>query len=103
MFGNKNYPAAGPGGKPTLESSLMGLCTIVAMIAALLSMGTIYNYTFEWAYQYFSNSFGDRGLGELAAYAYVGLSTLTVYQICRLVLHIGVTVLASNVLLRFAV
>ena len=89
-------------GQAALENSLQGLCSVLAAMGALLACGTLYDFSFEWAYGYFTRSWGDELLGELAAYGFVGLCTVTVYQLCRLTLQMAVMLLATNVLLRFA-
>ena len=86
--------------KPSIDKSLNFLCNILAAIVALLSCAQIYDFSFDWAYQYFTNAWNSPSLGELGAYAFVGLSTLTVFQICKIGLQICLIFLAENILIR---
>ena len=103
MRGN-THPGGQPGSKSnTLEDHVQGLCTMIAAIGALMSSGLIYGYTFDWATEFFTEYWDGETPGLIGGWLFVILSTVTVFQVFRLSLILAVTLLTTNVLLRFAI
>lgn len=100
MFGKSNTSA--PPAKATIESSLQGLAAILAALVALGTAGQIFHVAFDPATSFFTARFGDASLGQLSAWTFVGLSTLAVYYLCRVIFALLFVLLAENLLVRFA-
>jgi len=84
------------------QKNLLGLATVIAAMAALLSAGQLYALMFEPLYNYALDTFYNHNVAQLFAYAFIGLSSAAVFFIARIVLYFGLTVLAENVLYRLA-
>lgn len=97
MF-SKN-PSGQPGrGHQTIESSMHGLATVLAAVAALLCSGVIFEYTYPYAFEYMADAFGDDALGQLGAVGFGALATATVFFIARIVLVLSLMLIASRVM-----
>jgi hypothetical protein len=85
-----------------LQNNFLGLATMIALMAALLSVVQLYALLFTPLYNYALDTFYDHILAQLFAYAFIGLSSAAIFFIARIVLFFGLMVLAENVLYRLA-
>ncbi len=88
--------------RSTIEDSLHGLATIIALMAALLSSGQIWEAVYPLMYDYLWDAYDFDEIAMLGAGAFSLLSIAVVFFICRIVFVLGLMVLAQNVLFRFA-
>lgn len=101
MFGSNNSVPQGAGPqKGSVQSGFDFLASIVASIAALLASGAISDLTWDWAVAFFQNAWGSRELGLVGAFGFVTLSTVCVWQICRITLLYAVSIAATSMFIR---
>ena len=95
MFGGNNSQTPNRG-HATIEKSLHGLATTLAVFAALLCSGPIFEYTFDPAFSYLADAYGDEALAQIGAFAFGALSVTTVFFITRIFAVLALTVIASR-------
>lgn len=95
---SKNFKQQGMEGA---QGAIYNLCRIIAAIAALMSAGYLYDWTFDPVAQYLYDSWQNAMLASLGAYAVVGLLVAAIYQIATATLFLALSLLSANVLMRF--
>ncbi len=83
-------------GHASVESSLHGLATTLAIFAALLCSGPIFEYTYDPAFEYMANAYGDEALAQLGAFGFGALSCAAVFFLSRVVFVLAVTLIVSR-------
>ena len=73
MFNNKSSPG-GNRGQKSIEDSLHGLASMLALIAGFLVMPQIYEFSGQPVYNYLLRSYGDASIAELGKYVWTFLS-----------------------------
>ena len=94
MFG-KASPGQPGRGHQTIEKSLHGLATTIAILAALACAGPIFEYGMDPATDFFADAWGY-DFGEIGGFAFCTAGTMTVFFIARIAAVIGLTLLASR-------
>ena len=95
MFGNNHKPNRG---QKTIEDSMHGLATVLALLAALMCSGLIFEHTYDPAFNYLVDAYGDDSLAELGAFGFGVLSTATVFFLARIFIVLALTLIASRLL-----
>lgn len=96
MFTSNKSP---PGrGQSTVEGSLHSLASVLALIAALLTSGQVYELTADPVYHYLLESYGDRTLAELGMWAWMGLAMAGVFFLARALIVLALLLIAQRLL-----
>jgi len=94
MFGTKS--GAPSKGQTSIESSLHGLASTLAFLAALLCSGPIFEYTYDPAFEYMTDAYGDQVLAQLGAFGFGALSCAVVFFITRMVMVLAIMLIVSR-------
>lgn len=82
----------------SVESSLHGLASMVALVAAFLVAPQIFYASQEPVGAYLLSSYGNETLSEIGVYIWTGLTTACVYFLSRAVLVLGMMFIAQRIL-----
>ena len=83
-------------GAKTVEGSLHGLATVLALIAALAVSVPIFEHTYDPAYEYFFDTYHEETLAQLGAFAFGMLCIAAVFFIARIFIVISLMLIASR-------
>jgi len=89
-------------GRKTVEDSLQGLASMLALIAAFLVMPQIYEYTANPVHAYLFKSYGDYSLATLGTYVWTFLATACVYYFSKAMIVLSLMLIAQRLLFSFA-
>lgn len=83
-------------GHQTIEKSLYGLSTTLALFAALLCSGPIFNYTYDPVFEYMADAYGDEALAQAGAFFFGALSCATVFFVTRVLTILALTLIVGR-------
>lgn len=82
----------------TVESSLHGLASVLALIAALLTSGQVYEYSAAPVFNYLYESYGDAAFAQLGMWGWVALATAGIFYLARALLVLALLLIAQRLL-----
>lgn len=97
-----NKPSQSNRGQKSIEDSLHGLASVLALIAAFLVMPQIYEFSAQPVYTYLLRSYGDESIAYLGIYVWTFLATACVYFLSRAMFVLALILIAQRLLFSFA-
>lgn len=85
-------------GQATVERSLHGLASTLAVIATILVSGQVYDLTADPMFNYLLNAYGDHFMATVGMYAWIGAALACVFFLTRAVLALAVLLIAQRLL-----
>jgi len=103
MFSKNNQLPAGQNkGQSSVEKSLHGLASMLALIAAFLCCPQIYAISTDPIYGYLQDSYGNDLVAELGVYVWTGISTIAVYHLCNAIIVLSALLIGQRLIFMFA-
>ena len=69
---------------------------MLALAAAFLCAGQIWNFTSDPMYHFLMNTYGDASVAELGTYVWIGLASGAVYFLCRALIVLSLILISQR-------
>lgn len=94
-----NFKSDKQTGRNTIESSLHGFASTLALIAAFLVCPQIYDLSNGPIYAYLLNAYGDQTLAQLGVYVWTIICTAAVFFLSRAMFVLALMLVAQRLLM----
>ena len=94
MFGHQT--SSSDRGTSVVQDSLHGFANMLALAAAFLCAGQIWNFTSDPMYHFLMNTYGDASVAELGTYVWIGLASGAVYFLCRALIVLSLILISQR-------